>query len=55
MKEQDDKRDEGGNRGSNFGMGKLTHSQGDCSEADIKRGYKDLGKASLKEEGKLRR
>jgi len=55
MKEHDDKRDASGNRGSDFGMGKVTHSQGDCSEADIKRGYKDLGKASLKDDVKLRR
>lgn len=55
MKEHDDKRDEGGNRGSNFGMGKLTHSHGDCSEADITRGYKDCGKPSLKDDAKLRR
>jgi len=54
MKEHDDKRDMGGNRGSDFGMGKLTHSQGECSESDLKQGYKHLGKPSLKESGKVR-
>lgn len=56
MKEHDDKRDMGGNRGSNFGMGKVTSgSHGDCSEGDLKQGYKNMGKAPLKESGKLRK
>lgn len=53
--EHDEKSDKGGNRGSNYGMGKETHSRGDLSEGDLKKGCKVMGKPSLKEEVRIRK
>lgn len=55
MKEHDEKHAKDGNRGSNFGMGKQTHSRGDLSEGEVKKGYKGMGSPSLKDELKRKK
>ena len=50
-----EKADKGGDRGGRYGMGNETHSRGELSEGDVKKGYKGMGKPSLKEDLKKRK
>jgi hypothetical protein len=51
MKEQDCHCDKGGDRGSNYGLGKMNATPGGFGQGHIKKGHKKLGTVNVQQSG----
>lgn len=54
-REHDERADKCGDKGSNYGMGKMRKNPEGFSDADIKAGKKSMGKPSLNDGGRVKK
>lgn len=55
MREHDEKADKCGDKGSNYGMGKMRSTPEGFSESEIKAGHKKMGTPAIKDSGRVSR
>lgn len=53
MREHDEKADKCGDKGSNYGMGKMRKNPEGFSDSEIKSGHKKMGAPSLTDKGRV--